>query len=163
MTEDAAPAAQAAHQPQLRLVSQYVRDLSFENPAAGRALGGRPDIQVTVNVNARRIEGQDNHYEVVVQLKATASHEAAPAFVAEVDYAGVFHLEGAPDNAVHPILLIECPRLLFPFARRVMSDVSRDGGYPPLMLDPIDFASLYRQQLQRQKEQQADQAPIGNA
>ena len=151
MTEDA-QAATATQQPQIKLLSQYVRDLSFENPAAGRTLNAKPDIQINVNVNARKAEEPTAlTFEVSLQLKATASVDGGPAFVAEVDYAGIFQLDGAPENLVHAILLIECPRLLFPFARRVMADVSRDGGYPPLMLDPIDFATLYKRQMEQQR------------
>ena len=140
--------------PQVQLAAQYVRDLSFENVAAqkGGAAEGRPDIKVSVNLDAA--PKGENRYEVMLKLNATASHGEATLFIAELDYAGVFTVTGVPETHLRPFLLIECPRILFPFARRVLADVTRDGGFPPLMLDLIDFAQIYKQELDRRRAAQ---------
>lgn len=141
-------------QPQLAMGIQYVKDLSFENPQAPQSLlpGEPPQIQVGVEVGARTL-GND-HYEVALHLRAEAKRGNDTVFVAELLYGGVFQAANIAQDQLEPILLIECPRLLFPFARRILADATRDGGFPPLMLDPIDFVSLY----QRGKEQRAQQA-----
>ena len=145
--------------PQLGIQTQYVKDLSFENPStlerppeAERS----PQITVNVQVEARRLNEQT--FEVVLQITAQASHEEKPVFLVELSYAGVFNFISIPENAMEPALLIECPRLLFPFARRIVADVTRDGGFPPLLLAPIDFLALYRN-----RQQQAAQAQAGEA
>ncbi len=138
--------------PQVSLAAQYTRDLSFENVAAMKpdaSQTGRPDIKVSVNLDAQ--PRGENRYEVMLKLTAKAMHGETTAFVVELDYAGVFTVTGVPDTHLRPFLLIECPRILFPFARRILSDVTRDGGYPPLMLDLIDFAAIYRQELERRR------------
>lgn len=133
--------------PQLSVNGQYVRDLSFENIAVQKGLtpSTRPDIQVGINVDAQK--RTETAYEVAIKIQATAKTGDDVLFIIELDYAGIFTLANIPPEALRPVLLIECPRILFPFARRIVSDVTRDGGFPPLMLDPIDFAGLYRQQL----------------
>jgi preprotein translocase subunit SecB len=163
----AAPAGsyQQVFAPQVQLAAQYVRDLSFENVAAqkGGAQEGRPDIKVGVNLDAQ--PKGENRFEVALKLNATATHGEATLFIAELDYAGVFVVSGVPETHLRPFLLIECPRILFPFARRVLSDVTRDGGYPPLMLDLIDFAQIYKQEIERRRAAQeaAAGAPTGTA
>ena len=145
--------------PQLGIQTQYVKDLSFENPSALERppeAERSPQITVNVQVEARRLNEQT--FEVVLQITAQASHEEKPVFLVELSYAGVFNFIGIPDNAMEPALLIECPRLLFPFARRIVADVTRDGGFPPLLLAPIDFLALYRN-----RQQQAAQAQAGEA
>jgi len=139
------PAAEAT--PQLTIAAQYVRDLSFENIAAqkGSANEGKPDIKVTVNVDAKSL-GNDR-FEVGLKINAEARTGETAVFIAELDYVGIFGIKNIPAENMQAVLLIECPRIIFPFARRIIADVSRDGGYPPLMLDPIDFATLYRQRL----------------
>ncbi len=140
--------------PQLGIQTQYVKDLSFENPSALERppeAERSPQITVNVQVEARRLNEQT--FEVILQINAQASHEEKPVFLVELSYAGVFNFIGIPDNAMEPALLIECPRLLFPFARRIVADVTRDGGFPPLLLAPIDFLALYRN-----RQQQAAQA-----
>lgn len=139
--------------PKVSLLSQYVRDLSFENVAAlkGGDAQGKPDIKVSVNLDAKA-RGEDR-YEVSMKLNATAAAGEATVFLVELDYAGVFTVTGLPETHMRPFLLIECPRILFPFARRILSDVTRDGGYPPLMLDLIDFAQIYRQEIERRAAQ----------
>ena len=140
--------------PQLGILTQYVKDLSFENPSAPErpAEAERaPDITVNVQVEARRLN--ETAFEVTLQITSNARHQEKPVFLVELTYAGVFTLIGIPKEALEPALLVECPRLLFPFARRIVADVTRDGGFPPLLLAPIDFLALYRN-----RQQQAAQA-----
>lgn len=154
--QGAAGGAQAAAQPRLAIVNQYVKDLSFENPGAPQALtaaGARPQIGVRVNVTTHALEG-DRH-EVVLHVNAEAKTGDQATFVLELAYAGVFGLSNVPQETAQPVLLIECPRLLFPFARRVVADVTRDGGFPPLMIEPIDFLGLFRRRLQQAQSQPA--------
>jgi preprotein translocase subunit SecB len=144
---------QAQQAPRLAILTQYVKDLSFENPRAPRGLQpgqSRPEIQVRVDVRAQPIA--EGHYEVVIQLNVDAKVGEELVFVVELAYGGVFMLANIPLESLQPLLLIECPRLLFPFARRIVSDVTRDGGFPPLMIDPIDFVSLFRRRLQQAQE-----------
>ncbi len=133
---------------QFSMVAQYVKDLSFENPRAPESLqkmqGGDPNIKVNVNVSTKQI-GKDG-YEVTLELSAAAKIEKETMFIAEVVYAAIFHIQNLPDDQLKPALLVECPRLMFPYARRVLSDATRDGGFPPLLIDPIDFAGLYNRQ-----------------
>jgi preprotein translocase subunit SecB len=135
-----------------RVLAQYVRDLSFENALAQKGLSGnlQPEIQVQVNLDAKK-RGADNQYEVITKLNITSKTKESgdPLFVMELEYAGVFQIEGLPDEQLHPYLLIECPRITFPFIRRLVSDMTRDGGFPPLNLEIIDFLALYRQDLAR--------------
>ena len=123
---------------------QYVKDLSFENPFAPDSLVGQkepPDVAVQVNVAARPLA--NTHYEIELKILAKAESNDDIVFIAEVTYAGVFTLNNIPEEHVQPLLLIECPRYLFPFARAILADVTRDGGFPPLMLQPVDFLALY--------------------
>jgi preprotein translocase subunit SecB len=137
---------------------QYVKDLSFEVPGAPQIysqLRTQPQVSINLDVQARRVQDGQNVYEVALMIRAEA-HEgsaqgngqaASPGptvFVAELTYAGVFTLNGLPDNAIEPVLLVECPRILFPFARNILSDVTRDGGFPPVLLQPIDFVALWQ-------------------
>ncbi|MEO0486769.1 MAG: protein-export chaperone SecB [Pseudomonadota bacterium] len=162
---EAAPTApaEAPQQPKLnmRVVAQYVRDLSFENVLAqkGASADGQPDVSVQVSLDARK-RGGDNQYEVITKLtvNSKAKESGDALFVLELDYAGIFVVEGVPQEQLHPFLLIECPRMLFPFIRRVVSDVTRDGGFPPLNLENIDFVGLYRTELQRRAEAQKEEA-----
>lgn len=152
--------------PKINIVSQYVRDLSFENAAAQRQANPqvKPEIKVGVNLDAKPT-GAENRYEVILKINANASEPNGPLFLVELEYAGVFHIEGAPEQLLHPILLTECPRQLFPFARRVIADVTRDGGFPPLMLELIDFMQIYRAELAKRQAAQggAAAAPVGTA
>jgi preprotein translocase subunit SecB len=148
--------------PQAGILAQYVKDLSFENPNAPGSLQmqGQPKIDINVNVNAR--SGGQDMYEVELKIEAGARHQESGqlAFQVELLYAGLFRLTGAPAEAIEPFLIVEAPRILFPFARRVIADVVRDGGFPPLMLEPIDFGGLYLQQLEARG---AGEQPVGNA
>jgi preprotein translocase subunit SecB len=138
-------------QPSLRILGQYLKDLSFENPNAPQALApqqNQPDINISVNVNARNLAPTD--FEVELHLDAKATVEDKVIFAAELVYAGTFRLENFPQQMMHPAVLIECPRILFPFARQILAEATRNGGFPPLMLDPIDFASMYQKRMQQQ-------------
>jgi len=150
-------AATPPQQPQInsRIMAQYIRDMSFENILAQKGVSGdaQPEIQVQVNLDARKRK-QDNQFEVITKLNITSKtkEKGEPLFVLEIEYAGVFQVEGVPDEQMHPYLLIECPRMTFPFLRRIVSDVTRDGGFPPLNLETIDFLALYRSELARRAE-----------
>ncbi|MBI6629487.1 protein-export chaperone SecB [Pontibaca salina] len=164
MTENGADAektAQPPQQPQMRILGQFVRDLSFENIMAQKGTSGevQPDVSVQVNLDAKK-RPTDNQYEVTIKLnvESKAKEGGETLFLLEVDYTGVFQLENVPEEQLHPFLLIECPRMLFPFLRRIVSDVTRDGGYPPLNLENIDFLHLYRNELARRKSQSGERA-----
>lgn len=151
----------AAETPQIKMqvLGQYVRDLSFENVVAQKGLTNaevQPDIQVQVSLDARK-RNVEHQYEVISKFKVTSSNKAdkAPLFLLELDYGGIFHIEGVPEEQLHPFLLIECPRMVFPFVRRIISDVTRDGGFPPLNIDTVDFLALYRQELARRAAAQS--------
>jgi preprotein translocase subunit SecB len=146
-----------AQPPRLAIVSQYIKDLSFENPRAPSTLEPgktRPEIQIRVDARAQELGSE--RYEVTFQLHCEARSGDDPVFMVELTYAGLFSLSNVPPESLQPVLLIECPRLLFPFARRIVADVTRDGGFPPLMIDPIDFVTLYRR---RQEQAQATTPP----
>ena len=165
-TPNTAPDAQAAAQPpRMQILAQFIRDLSFENIVAQKGLNNaevRPEIAVQVSLDARK-RSADNQYEVITKFKVSSKNTVNDAnlFLCELEYAGVFQVEGIPEDQLHPFLMIECPRLLFPFIRRIISDTTRDGGFPPVNLDPVDFVALYRQELVRraQAERPAD-APV---
>ncbi len=173
MSETAAPpAAEGPQLPPLTVNIQYVKDLSFEVPGAPEiytTLRSQPNVSINLDVQARRIQEGHEVFEVVLQIKAEATEPQAPApngaangpsaenqaaggqpaggrpvFIAELAYAGVFTLSNVPENTVEPVLLVECPRLLFPYARNILADVTRDGGFPPVLLQPIDFVSLWQ-------------------
>jgi preprotein translocase subunit SecB len=153
----AAKPAEASEQPRLKMqiLTQFVRDLSFENVLAQRGTGGgevTPDVQVTVNLDGKK-RSAEHQFEVACKLNITSRNKGTEdaMFVMEMDYVGIFHIEGVPDDQLHPFLLIECPRQIFPFMRRIVSDVTRDGGFPPLNLDNIDFVQLYRQEIARRQ------------
>jgi len=145
----------------INVLAQYIKDLSFENPNAPRSLGnaqqGGPQISLTVNVNARPLSGTD--YEVELAIEGGAGEGANTMFKFELLYGAVLRLIGIPQDSIHAVVMIEGPRLLFPFARQIIADATRNGGYPPLMLDPIDFVALYRNRLAEMQAQQ----PAGQA
>jgi preprotein translocase subunit SecB len=135
-------------QPQLQVVAQYIKDLSFENPNAPQSLtvtNEAPQIAIQINVGASPLS--DNDVEVVLTLNGKAERTGSVMFSFELQFAGVFRIQNVPPESLNPIVLIECPRLLFPFAREIVANAVRNGGFPPLMLDPVDFVSLYRQKL----------------
>ncbi|HTR18256.1 MAG TPA: protein-export chaperone SecB [Acetobacteraceae bacterium] len=151
------PTGETQGVPPLVVNVQYVKDLSFEVPSGPEifaTLRGQPQVQINLDVQARRLQEGQNVYEVTLSVRAEASEPPVAAngtpengravFIAELAYAGIFTLNGVPDQAVEPVLLIECPRLLFPFARNILSDVTREGGFPPVLLQPIDFVALWQ-------------------
>ena len=143
--------------PGLQIVGQYIKDLSFENPGAPSGLTQQPQIEFGIDVQAKR--GDEFHFEVELKLRVHAKSGDRQLFLLELAYAGLFRLQNIPEDAMHPILLIQAPHMLFPFARRIVADVVRDGGMPPLMIEPIDFVALFQA-----KMGQAGQQPImGNA
>jgi preprotein translocase subunit SecB len=150
---------QGATQPQLTMLALYVKDLSFESPSAPRSLQGpgeNPQLRVTVNVNAAPA-GEDT-YEVVLQFDVHANSDLGVIYNVELTYGGLFRLRAVPDNLLQPVLFVDCPTILFPFVRRVLADTVRDGSFPPLLLDPVDFSKLYAHNLaqaQAQSEQGA--------
>lgn len=159
--QDAGPAQPAAEgqtqAPPIVIRGQYVKDLSFENPGAPQTLMqmNPPEIEINVNVDARSIaEGGD--FEVTLSISGHAKHGETSVFVVELVYAGLFRLNNVPQDSMRPLLLIECPRLLFPFARNIIADATREGGFPPLLIQPLDFVALYQQQF-------ANQPPTGTA
>ncbi|MDE0850977.1 protein-export chaperone SecB [Yoonia sp.] len=158
----AAPPEQAA-QPKSRVLAQYIRDLSFENILAqkGASPDAKPEIKVQVNLDAKK-RSVDNQFEIITKLNITSSAKDSgeALFVLELEYAGIFLVENVPEDQMHPYLLIECPRITFPFVRRVVSDVTRDGGFPPLNLETIDFLALYRAEIARRVEAQKTEATV---
>ena len=136
----------------MQLAGQYIKDLSFENPGIGQMVQN-PQIDLNVDLQGRRINDQ-GQYEIVMKLRITATQDKKTIFLLELTYGGMFILHNVPDDSLQPILLIECPRLLFPFVRRIVADVVRDGGLPALMIDPIDFVALYRNKMNEMAPQQ---------
>ena len=144
-------------QPQLTVVAQYIKDLSFENPNAPRSLmsaGQQPQIGIQIKVDATPLS--DDDVEVALKLEGKAEIGGTLMFAFELTFAGVFRIRNVPQDSMNAIVLIECPRLLFPFAREIVANTVRNGGFPPLLLDPVDFVSLYRQ---RMSQMQAEGEP----
>jgi preprotein translocase subunit SecB len=142
------PSPQAAVMPQIGVLAQYVKDFSFENPNAPRSMaptGQQPTINIQVNVDAAPMSGTD--FEVTLRLEGKAEAQSMVLFSFELVFAGAFRIQNVPPDSLQPVVLIECPRLLFPFAREIIATAVRNGGFAPLLLDPIDFVSLYRQRL----------------
>jgi preprotein translocase subunit SecB len=135
---------QQANAPRVQIVTQYVKDLSFENPGAPQQLAARPNIELGVDLSARQMEGPLFEVAMKLTVNAKVQGDDKPVFLVELTYAGLFQITNVPQDVLQQFLLIEGPHLLFPFARRIISDVVRDGGMPPLMIEPIDFAGLYR-------------------
>ncbi|MCT4608204.1 MAG: protein-export chaperone SecB [Pelagimonas sp.] len=160
--ENGAAEAQEQQGPVMNVMAQFIRDMSFENILSQKGVNGevQPDVQVQVNLDAKK-RSAEHQYEVVMKLNITSKSKGTEEtlFVLELDYAGVFHIENVPEDQMHPFLLIECPRQLFPFVRRIVSDVTRDGGFPPLNLENIDFLALYRNELARRAASEAAAAP----
>ena len=146
------PAAEQA--PQLNVLGQYIKDFSFENPNAPRSLNPnqQPNINLQINVNAKPVA--DNDFEVELRIEGKAEAQGSVMFSLDLLYAGVFRLTNIPQDNMHPVMMIECPRLLFPFAREIIASTVRNGGFPPLLLDPVDFVGLYRQRMEELGAQQ---------
>jgi preprotein translocase subunit SecB len=156
-TTNGGPAPAPNPQPQLSVVAQYIKDFSFENPNAPQSLTPGttpPQIAIQINVNAKPLS--ENDVEVTLKLDGKAENAGNLLFRFELDFAGVFRIHNVPQESLNAVVLIECPRLLFPFAREVIANTVRNGGFPPLLLDPVDFVGLYRQKM---GEMQAAGAP----
>ncbi len=145
--------------PKVQILNQYIRDLSFENLAMQKGLkpGIAPQFKVQVALDARKV---GENYEVINKLTVTGTADGSDIFIIEIDYAGLFKIENVSEAQMHPILMVECPRLLFPYLRRVVGDLTRDGGYPPLNLDNIDYVTLYRNEITRRVQEQAKNATV---
>src|ERR1700744_1435532 len=151
MTNGNGAPPEAAPPPQLNVLAQYTKDLSFENPNAPASLGPQaqqPAINIQINVTANNVG--ENEFEVILAVEGKAENGGKVMFSFDLAYAGVFRIVNVPSENLHPLIMIECPRLLFPFRRKIMATAGRDGGFPPLMLDPVDFVGLYRQNIERQ-------------
>lgn len=148
-----AQAQQEAAPIQAQVMGQYIKDLSFENPNVEKMMGSgpgdNPNIQLEVNVDAKTADAKNHVYESAINFRAHASSKIGTIYELEVVYAGLFRIQNIPEQALEPFLLINCPSLLFPFLRRLLADITREGGFPPLLLDPVDFGALY---LRRQQE-----------
>ena len=160
MTDTSAPQApnegqNGATPAGLRVLAQYVKDLSFENPGHS-PVQSQPNIDLGIDVGATPHADGNGLYEVSLKLSAKAVADGTVLFITELDYAGLFQLQNVPQAQLEPLLLIECPRLLFPFARRIVAEIKREGGFPPLLIDPVDFVQLYQQQYRRAQEAAAD-------
>lgn len=140
--------------PQLNVVAQYIKDFSFENPNAPKSLvtGQQPQIGIQINVNAAPVS--DTDIEVVLHLSGKAENAGSLLFSFELAFGGVFRIRNVPQESMNAVVLIECPRLLFPFAREIIATTVRNGGFPPLLLDPVDFVALYRQKMEQLAAQQ---------
>jgi preprotein translocase subunit SecB len=148
----------------MRVLTQYLKDLSFESPAAPQSLGAgasSPNMEVAVDVNARSLG--ENRYEVELSCSATARRDGAIVYVCEANYAGLFQIENVPQERMEPVLLVDAPYMLFPFVRQVVAQSTRDGGFLPLLLEPLDFMGMYQQQRAAAGQQQGGQPPIADA
>ena len=155
-TTNGGPAPAPQQQPQLSVVAQYIKDFSFENPNAPQSMTvtTQPQIAIQINVAAKPVAETD--VEVTLKLEGKAENNGGLMFRFELEFAGVFRIQNVPPESMNPVVLIECPRLLFPFAREIVATTVRNGGFPPLLLDPVDFVGLYRQKM---GEMQAAGAP----
>ena len=138
--------AQAGQPPQLQVLAQYIKDFSFENPNAPRSLAPtqtQPQINIQINVGVQQLAATD--FEVTLKLEGKADMSGSSLFIFDLTFAGVFRVHNVPQETLQPLVMIECPRLLFPFAREIVANAVRNGGFPPLLLDPVDFVSLYQQ------------------
>lgn len=151
-------ATQQQNSAPLNVISQYVKDISFENPGVQLKSNGneRPDIAINIETHGEKVEGRtDRTFEVSLRIRVDAKQKKDQLFLMELDYAGIFEIGAdVPDQYLHPIIMVECPRILFPFARSLVASTIQEGGYPSLLLTPVDFAALYQEQVAKQKEQQ---------
>ena len=146
-------------QAQFRVLAQYTKDFSFENPNAPRSMQQQqqqPQISIQINVNPKQLSNTD--FEVELKLEGKAEHSNTTLFAFDLTYAGVFHLQGIPQESLGPLIMIECPRMLFPFAREIIAAAVVSGGFPPLLLDPVDFVGLYQQKMAQTQAQPPAQA-----
>ena len=158
MTNGNGAPPEAAPPPQLNVLAQYTKDLSFENPNAPASLAPQqqqPAINIQINVGANNIA--ENEFEVTLSVEGKAENAGKVMFSFDLAYAGVFRILNVPKENLHPLIMIECPRLLFPFAREIVGTAVRNGGFAPLLLDPVDFVALYQQRLAQAQAEQAEQ------
>jgi preprotein translocase subunit SecB len=152
--EEVAPKKQL----KMQVLAQYIRDMSFENILAQKGITGevQPNVSIQVNIDAKK-RPVEHQYEVIIKsnISSKTKEKDEPMFLLELEYAGIFHIENIPEEQLHPYLMIECPRMIFPFLRRIVSDVTRDGGFPSLNLETIDFLDLYRNEIQRRVDENA--------
>ncbi|AHD11300.1 protein-export chaperone SecB [Phaeobacter gallaeciensis] len=162
MAENGATEGVQQPQVQMNILGQFIRDMSFENVMAQKGVGAdvQPDVSVQVALDAKKRQAE-NQYEVMTKLNIESKDKEGNVvlFVLELEYVGIFNISGIPEDQLHPFLLIECPRMLFPFLRRIVSDITRDGGFPPLNLDNIDFVAIYRNELARRQQAEAAEQP----
>jgi len=158
MAENENGAAEAPAQPKLprmQVLGQFIRDLSFENILSQKGVQGevKPEIQVQVSLDAKK-RAAENQYEIIAKFSISSKNQVGgeTLFMLELEYGGLFQVENVPDEQLHPYLMIECPRMLFPFIRHIVTDITREGGFPPLNLDTVDFVALYRQEIARRAE-----------
>jgi len=152
-SEQQSNGAEAA-QPMLRILAQYIKDASFENPNAPDSLRqdqSAPAISINIEIGRQMID--DNTVEVVLMLGAKAERDGKPVFLCELEYAGLFAFGNIAEDHIQPMILIECPRLLFPFARQIIAELTQNGGYPPILLEPPDFASMFRDEMMRRAQE----------
>jgi preprotein translocase subunit SecB len=151
----AAPQPNPANLPTLNIIGQYIKDLSFENPRAPQSiLGGTGQPKFNVSINVGFNKQSDDVYSIELTFNAKAERESGVLFSVELIYGGLFRLKNWPEAQLPPMLMIECPRILFPFARQVLANVTQAGGFPPLLMDPVDFTQIYRQQMAQMQAQQ---------
>ena len=159
MTDDTTDGGHLPPAP-FKLLAQYLKDMSFENPGAPMVLATKGDVprgQLKLDVQAKTVAPMQ--YEVSLLLGITAMRDQETVYIVELEYAGLFDVTGAPEEHVTPLLMIEAPRVLFPFAREVLAKATRDGGYPPVLLNPIDFVAVFREQIKRRDAAAAAGAP----
>jgi preprotein translocase subunit SecB len=150
---------EAQQGPRVSVLGQYIKDLSFENPNAPKSFqepGENPNLQLNFNVGANKLT--DDTYEVTLHFEGEAKSEASSIYQLDLVYAGVFRVANFPQDRLRPFLFVDCPATLFPFVRRLIADLTREGGYPPLLIDPIDFAALYRRNAQKEQQQAETEA-----
>lgn len=160
---DEATAQTAPVQPKMQVLGQFIRDMSFENILAQKGAQGevQPDISVEVALDAKKRTG-DNQFEVISKYTVGSKNKngGEQLFLMELEYSGIFQVENVPEDQMHPFLMIECPRMLFPFVRRIVADVTRDGGFPSLNLDTVDFLALYRHEIERRAAAERGDTPV---
>jgi preprotein translocase subunit SecB len=141
------------NRPHIAINAQYIKDLSFENPGAPASLAikNQPNVELGLDIHVSRLP-EDNVFEVALHIDAKGSSDEKPLFIVELVYAGVFTLINIPDEDKDMLLAIHCPSMLFPFARKIVADATQDGGFQPLMIDPIDFGALYHKKMMEESE-----------
>ncbi len=157
MTQNGSSDAQIPQNAGIKVLTQYIKDLSFENPNAPESLksmGEQPNMNVDINVNGRPLEGEENIFESDLMFDATLTNKAGVLYKLELVYSGLFQFNNIEDKIIHPVLFINCPQILFPYARQIISATTGDAGFPPLFLEPMDFGALYAKKVSEEKNKQ---------